>query len=237
MLVCDQIAGLGYDVSVGIGANVSTVGLAVLIRFGFSQFWDVRRKRFFGVQKRRRLNVYYGCIPVGANLVGAVESQEAKRFAELFQHRVPGLGDRDSLLNQIFLAGVKVTGIPSCSGTPVNLEESLITLGSPMYTFASGVFERTLEPRVSFRGDAIHCPHGEVQDHAEAILVKKCRAGLAYFYAAGFDEAGTLAASRYLTDNWQELARKYPNQQSFFLRVRLSRELDEVALVAECRLD
>ena len=237
MSACDQIAVLGYDLSVGIAANVLTVVLAILIRFGFSQFWDVRRTRFFGVQKRRRLNVYYGCIPVGSNLVGAVESQEAKRFAELFQHRIPGLGDRDSLLNQIFLAGVKVTGIPSCPGTRVNLEESLITLGSPMYTFASGVFEGTLEPRVYFRGDAIHCPDGEVRDHAEAILVKKCRAGLAYFYAAGFDEPGTLAASRYLTDNWQELARKYPEQQSFFLRVRLSSDQDQVALVGECRLD
>jgi hypothetical protein len=235
--ICTQVAGLTYELLVGVVANGLTLLLVVLIRF-FSKAWNVRCLRFFGVQKRRRLNVYYGCIPVGTNLVGARESQETNRFAELFQLRIPGLGDGDSLLKTIFLAAVRVHGIASCPGTHVTLGDSLITLGSPMYSVASGVFEKELESRIYLRDNAIHLPGGNVvQDSSQAVIVKKCRDGLAYFYAAGADEPGTLTASRYLAEHWKELAEKYPGQQSFFVLLRSTPGHDKVVVVSESPLE
>ena len=149
-----KLAGLTYDLFVGIVANALSVLLivlfSVLLRFA-SKFWNLRCLRFFGVEKRRRLNVYYGCASVGTGWVGARESQETSRFAELFQLRIAGLGDGDSLLKTIFLAAVRVHGIPSCPGTEVTLEDSLITLGSSRYTLASDVFEKKLEPTIYFK--------------------------------------------------------------------------------------
>jgi hypothetical protein len=143
------------DIGIGILANVLTIGLALAIRL-LSRLLNRRQLRFFGVHKTRRFTVYCGCIPVGSNLVGAAESQEANRFAELFQYRIPKLTDGDSLLSRIFLAGVRVKGIASCVGTPVSLEDSFLGLGSPVYTFASAVFEKDLEPRAYIRDGVIH---------------------------------------------------------------------------------
>src|SRR5438046_1970627 len=133
-----MIVGFISELGIGVGANVLTLLLVILIRF-LSKLWNQKCLRFFGVYKRRRLNVYCGCASIGTGWVGARESQEASRFAELFQLRIPGLTDGDSLLKTIFLAAVKVQGLASCKDTKVNLEDSLITLGSPRYTLASDV--------------------------------------------------------------------------------------------------
>ena len=103
-----------------------------------------------------------------------------------------------------------------------------------MYTFASALFERDLEPRAYIRDGQIHFPSGDtITDPTQAILVRTCRDGLAYFYAAGLNEPATLAASAYLTQHWQELARKYPRDKSFFLRLQLAPDRQWVLLLAE----
>jgi hypothetical protein len=232
-----MIVGFIYELGIGVGANLLTLLLVILIRF-LSKGWNQKCLRFFGVYKRRRLNVYYGCASIGTGWVGARESQETSRFAELFQLRIPGLTDGDSLLRTIFLAAVKVQGLASCKDTKVSLEDSLITLGSPRYTLASDVFEKRIEPAISVHDDAIEFPGGKVEgDRSQAVLVKKCRNGLAYFYAAGTDEPGTVAASRYLAEHWKELARKYPAGQSFFVRLQLNADDDQVHLLSEGLLE
>ena len=79
-----MIGGFIYELGIGVGANLLTLLLVVLIRF-WSKTWNQECLEFFGVQKRRRLNVYYGCdASIGTGWVGAHESQETSRFAELF---------------------------------------------------------------------------------------------------------------------------------------------------------
>ena|SRR5438876_2652575 len=235
--VCIHIAGFKYDLFVGVAANGLSLALVLLIRVA-SKRWNRKCAQFFGVQKRRQLNVYYGCISVGTGLVGARESHEVIRFAELFRLGIGGRGDSDSLLKRVFLATVRVCGIPSCPGTEVSLENSLITLGSPKFSLASAVFERELEPKISVHNGGIAFPGGKVEgDDSQAVLVKKCRDGLAYFYVAGIEESGTVAASRYLAEHWKELARKYPAEQSFFVRLHVGVNPDQAHLGAEGALE
>jgi len=171
--VFTQIAAFTYDLFAGVAANALTLALVLLSRVA-SKAWTRKCARFFGVQKRRQLDIYYGCFSVGTGLVGAVESQET--ITELFRIGLGGRGDSDSLLKRIFLATVKVCGIPSCPGTGVNLENSLITLGSPRFTLASGVFEKELEPKITVLDGVIKFPGGKVEgDDSQAVLVKKCR--------------------------------------------------------------
>jgi hypothetical protein len=224
---------VSYELFIGVCANLLTVFLVILIRFA-SKGWKLRCVRFFGVGKRRRLNVYYGCdISIGTGFVGLWESQEAVRFAELFQLHIPGLGDGDSLFKTIFVAAVRVRGVASCPSTSVSLQDSFITLGSPKFTVASGVFEKDLEPRVKVSENTIYFPGGDVRDKSQAVLVRKCRNGLAYFYAAGIDEPGTVMASRYLAEHWEELARRYPKRQSFFVLVQQQTNDDGARVVLE----
>ncbi len=141
------------------------------------------------------------------------------------------------MLKTIFFNSVQVSGVPSRDGTQVNLAESMITLGSPLYTHASDIFEKNLEHRVSIRDNAIHVPGtASITDDTQAIIVKKCRDGLAYFYLAGITEEGTLTASRYLADNWKQMHNDYPNGQSFFMRLQYS-EHNQITVLSEAPLD
>jgi hypothetical protein len=224
-----------YDLSVGLLANFAFLALLLALSFAFSHIASRSLFDFFGVRSNRRLTVYYGIFPSGS--VGVGESQEVWRFARLFQHRIPGLREGDSMLKTIFFNSVQVSGVPSPVGTQINLAQSIITLGSPLYTHASDIFETKLENRVSIRDNTIHIPGTTaITDQTQAIIVKKCRDGLAYFYVAGITEEGTLSASRYLAENWKQMHKKYPNEESFFMRLQYSQE-NEIILLSEAPLD
>jgi hypothetical protein len=98
-----------------------------------------------------------------------------------------------------------------------------------MHTESSGYFESQIEPRVKFADGKLYLPGNPgVTDHSHAVIVRKIKGGRIYFYAAGFDGPGTLAASHYLTDHWQELERKWP-KQSFYVLVQ--RDASQSAVV------
>ena len=110
--------------------------------------------------------------------------------------------------------------IDSC----VNLEHSVISLGSPMSNHASTLMETELRNPVrlnlSCHPWAIEIPGlAPVTSVNQGVIVRLCRADRSYFCLFGITEAGTAAAARFLLANWRTMDRKYEHGVPFFYLV------------------
>jgi hypothetical protein len=72
--------------------------------------------------------------------------------------------------------------------------------------------KKQIEPAISVHGDVIYFPSGEVRMRQVATRPT---------YA----------------EHWKELVRKYPAEQSFFVRLQLTGDNDQVRLLSEGRLE
>ena len=75
------------DIGYGIVGNLLTIPAIVLLNYVF-RFFPSRQLRFFGIGRDRMFEVYFGCIQMGDNFVGAGESAEARRYEGFFRSRL-----------------------------------------------------------------------------------------------------------------------------------------------------
>jgi hypothetical protein len=236
------------DIIKTITANILTLALGVLLAW----LWHVtlgRRKlmRFFGLTKDKTLRIYIGNLGdpnAPGGVVAFEESSEARNLGGLFQSLVPGLSEHRGLFRFLELADADVKVVRGRPSDPeVNLEHSVISLGSPMSNHASTLIETNLKSPVRLNRSslpmAIEIPGlPSVSSMAQGVIVRLCRSDKCFFYLFGITEPGTCAAARYLLRNWRSMSRKYREGEAFCYLVE-SRANDRrgVVLIADRLLE
>ena len=126
-------------------ANLLTLGLGVLVVWSWHVIAGRRRlSRFFGLTKDQTLRIFIGnlgCPPGAEGMVAFGESSEARNLEGLFKSLIPGLSDQ-GLLHFLRAGDADVRVLRGRLGDPeVNLEHSVISLGSPMSNHGSTLIE------------------------------------------------------------------------------------------------
>ena len=118
----------------------------------------------------------------------------------------------------------------SAEPSPSTMEEvvrgrTFLTVGSPAYNTASALVEQEFNPIGRFAPTMVEIvlPDGYPESDELCGFVVRCehpRSGQVAFYAAGPSEAGTVAAARYLLENWTDLAKRRRDQSVFCVLIR-----------------
>lgn len=156
---------------VGVLENLVSdiIFLVSLIIFGWLVFRVTYRSKmikFFGLTKTRRVSIYLSNIRVkkGGSLgvnnlersyrgsaVAFGEMLVTNKFQNLFNYFLPSLSDNPGFLSKILISDVTVNLI--CSPlieTDIEIEHTIITIGSPAYNKVSEVVEKTLSSKAKF---------------------------------------------------------------------------------------
>jgi hypothetical protein len=212
------------DIWNGVLANLVTLALTALVAL-FLYLVLGRRAllRFFGVDRRRNLRIYVGHVAhpnVPKGYVGFEEVSEAKNLEALFKSVIPGLSDQSGVLRFLQIADIQTEILPGAQNDPgVKIDQSTIALGSSRSNYASQLIEKELKCPVWVDNYTaqLHIPNlSPITSLQQGVAVRLCRDTNHYFYVFGGDEPTTAGCTRFLTQNWRAMQRKYGDDKSFY---------------------
>lgn len=232
-MLCDYLVNLLAEVTF----------LLLLIVGGY--LWLVRGRRpmlrFFGVERTRRLVIYWSRLRIISGGSVGVDGQqrtfggEAVPFSEtlllpvyqrLFNYPVPGLTDAPGPLRHVFLADVDL----EAAASPVDPAQrdtggSLIAVGSPGYNGISLWIERTLRAPSRFIRENSAIEVSGVQPFTDLLhcFVQRVRIGdgpAMAFYAAGISEVATQCALHFLATRCAYLRGRFGDRENFCVVLR-----------------
>jgi len=143
---------------IGVGINLLSdviFLIAALLIWGLYYLFSTRLKllNFFGIWGSKKITIYLSNLNVlfggttgidgtrysfQGSSIAAEESTAATRLQSLFNYFLPKQVDKPEILNQLLIADVDVTIIPSPKDiNAIEQSSSIITLGSPAYNLVS----------------------------------------------------------------------------------------------------
>ena len=218
---------------------------------GYLLSWLGGRRRFlrffigqdFLVPRSTQFVIY---ISTGENTPGGVASvwelTEVRNLYELFFSLVPGASGGPGLFRDCLASGLECDIKPVREGdNPDILATNCLVVGSPTFNDAAQRYQDDLRSPVRFERTvpvdrhSVHrlCVPGERpnEDDRRGIIVRICRDGKSYFYAAGRTVHGTAGAVYLLRRNWRGLYRRFGADKSFFVQVEV--RSDDYRLASE----
>lgn len=220
------------------------IGLAIIALFGVLGYLLSRRRqllRFFGCSGTRRIHLYLSNLDIVFG--GAKDSSGLTRtyhgpstpgyelpfipaLYRLFMAPVPGVSSQSGFWRYLALREVEVDASPAPrSAQDIDESSTIITVGSIGYNTISKEVERCFEPRIRLDpAGYIILPDGMRYDGADYALVAKCYHSVRKqwaFYVAGPTRIGTTSAFSYLIQHWDDLRKRFGDQSSFCVTIRV----------------
>jgi hypothetical protein len=236
-LACPFITELGKDVL------ASLISTGVLIGFG----WLFVRKRrrllieFFGVEKGRRVVIYWSLVRVlrGGSL-GVDNQQRAYNgatipageldliaiFQRAFNYVIPSVQEQPGFWRNLLLSDVKVEILPSPLGKEdIDRASSIVAFGSPGYNVVSQWIEDDLHAIGRFIPDMAAIQVKGIEPFRDVLsgFIQRVRiqdGPIMAFYIAGISEQATKAAAYYLASRWEDLQRRFGNRENFCVVIK-----------------
>lgn len=216
----------------------------------------LRRKRlyrFYGINETRKVTIYISHFNI--QLGGAVdaygqmrsftgqaiphkEMEGAMRLREKFSLPFPGLKSQHGILASFRLSDINCEIIPSpFSEVQVQLDHTIICIGSPGYNTASNVLQKNIQQKVIFARDGSSFNIDglpSIVNPGQGVLARFTNRGVSYFYLAGLSEYGTLSAIVYLRKHWVSLHKTYKGSTNFYVICEASgSDLESVSAITQ----
>ena len=237
------------DFLTSILANVATLALAGLVIYLVG--WIKRRRmllRFFTGQSSllpscNRFLIHISTLNRSPGGLSSVwEFTEARNLQDLFFSLVPGPSGNPGLFRDFMVSGLECEIQAVREGdNPDILPTNCLVVGSPMFNDAAQKYQRQLTSPVYFEPTdpanrlsayRLHVPHERPNDdERRGVIVRICRDGKSYFYAAGRTEYSTAGALYLLRRKWHELYKHFGADKSFVVQVQAAS--DDYRLVSE----
>lgn len=220
--------------------------LALMIIFAWILFYFTKRRilyNFFNIKSSQRLKIYLSNLLItkgGAvgidnvnrsyqgQTVAFLEYLTSEKFRKIFYYPIQPLNEQPNFLKKILFTDINVEILASpLNGNEIDLNASIISLGSPSYNAASKYIEENLNSHCRFQNDNRELAiknTSPITDPTQAFIEKiiDTNNNRSFFYVAGLSELGTTGAMQILTSEWNRFRKKYGKDKPFLIVVKIN---------------